>query len=51
MLLQGIFFFRSSQVVINWLADTNGAILQVSASLIREPAKGSGTGAVVNTTA
>ncbi|VVP20125.1 hypothetical protein PS934_04345 [Pseudomonas fluorescens] len=33
------------------VADTNGAILQVSASLIKELAKGSGTGSVVNTTA
>jgi hypothetical protein len=33
------------------VADTNGAILQVSASLIKELTKGSGTGSVVNTTA
>ncbi|MBV7571776.1 hypothetical protein KW846_03600 [Pseudomonas sp. PDM32] len=33
------------------VAETNGAILQVSASLIKELAKGSGTGSVVNTTA
>ena len=33
------------------VADTNGAILQVSASLIKEMTKGSGTGSVVNTTA
>ncbi|PTR23826.1 hypothetical protein [Pseudomonas sp. GV085] len=33
------------------VADTNGAILQVSASLIKELAKGSGTGSLVNTTA
>jgi len=33
------------------VAETNGAILQVSASLIKELTKGSGTGSVVNTTA
>lgn len=33
------------------VADTNGAILQVSASLIKELAKGAGAGSVVNTTA
>ncbi|CAI8764072.1 FlxA-like protein [Pseudomonas sp. IT-196MI5] len=33
------------------VADTNGAILQVSASLIKELARGSGTGSLVNTTA
>jgi len=33
------------------VADTNGAILQVSASLVKELAKGAGTGSVVNTTA
>ncbi|EJM94975.1 hypothetical protein PMI34_00968 [Pseudomonas sp. GM74] len=33
------------------VADTSGAILQVSASLVKELAKGSGTGSVVNTTA
>jgi alanyl-tRNA synthetase len=33
------------------IADTNGAILQTSASLIKEMTKGSGTGSVVNTTA
>ena len=33
------------------VTDTSGAILQVNASLIKELAKGSGTGSVVNTTA
>jgi hypothetical protein len=33
------------------VAETTGAILQVSASLIKELTKGSGTGSVVNTTA
>ncbi|MGZ9738027.1 hypothetical protein ACXX83_06225 [Pseudomonas sp. GNP012] len=33
------------------VAQTNGAILQVSASLIKEMSKGSGTGSVINTTA
>jgi hypothetical protein len=33
------------------VADTNGAILQVGASLVKELAKGSGMGSVVNTTA
>ncbi|MBV6821603.1 hypothetical protein [Pseudomonas sp. PD9R] len=33
------------------VAETNGAILEVSASLIKELAKGSSTGSVVNTTA
>jgi len=33
------------------IADTNGAILQTSASLIKEVTKGSSTGSVVNTTA
>ncbi|VVQ37958.1 hypothetical protein PS943_05525 [Pseudomonas fluorescens] len=33
------------------IADTNGALLQVSAALVKELAKGSSTGTVVNTTA
>lgn len=33
------------------IAETNGAMLEVSASLIKELTKGSGTGSVVNTTA
>ena len=33
------------------VAATNGAILQVSASLVKELTKGSGTGSMVNTTA
>ena len=33
------------------IADTNGALLEVSAALVKELAKGSSTGTVVNTTA
>ncbi|MBV7512998.1 hypothetical protein [Pseudomonas sp. PDM25] len=33
------------------IAETNGALLEVSAALVKELAKGSSTGAVVNTTA
>lgn len=33
------------------IADTNGALLEVSAALVKEMAKGSSTGSVVNTTA
>jgi hypothetical protein len=33
------------------IAETNGALMEVAASLLREMAKGSGSGAMVNTTA
>ncbi|MNT54595.1 hypothetical protein D3C72_1917700 [compost metagenome] len=44
-------FSRCSHVAIQGqIADTSGTILQVSVSLIKELAKGSSTGSVVNTT-